>query len=88
MRTALKDSEGDGVVTGNRDVPAAHQRRYATSARSGGVRVSELASDSVSPRLREALTGRSGGVRVSEVASDSVLPRLREAPTERSEGVR
>ena len=36
MRTALKDSEGDGVVTGNRTSRAAHQRRYATSARSGG----------------------------------------------------
>ena len=88
MRTALKDSEGDGVVTGNRMSRAAHQRRYATSARSWGVRVSELASESMAQGLREAPTGRSGGVRVSELASESMSQRLREAPTERSEGVR
>jgi hypothetical protein len=63
MRTALKDSEGDGVVTGNRTSRAAHQRRYATSARSGGVRVSERASESMSQRLREAPTERSEGGR-------------------------
>jgi hypothetical protein len=68
MRTALKDSEGDGVVTGNRMGRAAHQRRYAMTERSGGVRVSELASESMSQRLRaETLpagpTERSEGVR-------------------------
>ena len=63
MRTALKDSEGDGVGTGNRMCRVAHQRRYAMSARSGGVRVSELASESMSRRLRKASTERSEGVR-------------------------
>jgi hypothetical protein len=50
--------------------------------------VSELASEPVLLRLREALTERGEGVRVSELASEPVLLRLREAPTERSEGVR
>jgi hypothetical protein len=68
MRTALKDSEGDGVVTGNRMSRAAHQRlsqrlREAPIERSGGGRVSERASESMSQRLREAPTERSEGGR-------------------------
>ena len=50
--------------------------------------MSELASEPVSQRLREAPTERSEGVRVSELASEPVSQRLREAPTERSEGPR
>jgi hypothetical protein len=50
--------------------------------------MSELASESVSQRVREAPTERSEGVPMSELASESVSQRLRAAPTERSEGVR
>jgi hypothetical protein len=50
--------------------------------------MSELASESVSPRFGEAPTERGEGVLMSELASESVSPRFREAPTERSEGER
>ena len=55
--------------------------------------MSELASESVLQRLREAPDRAQRGSAVSELASESVLPRLRalpflDGPTERSGGVR
>jgi hypothetical protein len=47
--------------------------------------MSELASESMSPRLREAPAERSEVGHRSELASESMSPRLHEAPAERSE---
>ena len=50
--------------------------------------MSELASESMSQRVRALPTERSEGSAMSELASESMSQRVRALPTERSEGVR
>ena len=70
-----------GEFAPDADLPRPHQGRPQ-----GTPPLSELASESVSQRVREAPTERQRGSAMSEFASESMSPRVREVPTEPRRG--